>query len=271
MIDSNLKAQDLKWGFEEWELIDGIETPSGWDVNTYSEGLGSFVNRFYKDSMDVVEGQYSLRAMKDSIITSAFLNCTSMASLYLDLDVPLIGNQSVYFSVKTESLTEWAESLASVKVGFSKGNDFLGRVEWVSYEEIEEFVEIELPILFDDADALSISIDAASQNGGLDDCQLESIVWIDNLRIEQSSVLDVDQVMIDLIVAQPNPTDDLIKLSTTMLNGNSFEVKDIMGRTVQRGTVENEQITLNRNGLNVIHIARKGVEPIILKVIKVEK
>ena len=71
-------------------------------------------------------------AIKDDLITSAFFNCTSMAHLYLELDSPMENDQSVFFYVKTESLTEWAESFVAVTVGFSKENEFLGRVEWLN-------------------------------------------------------------------------------------------------------------------------------------------
>ena len=149
--------------------------------------LSLLLASFLLFAIDVVEGAYSLRAEKDIIINSAFFNCTSSATWYQELETPIPPNQSVYFSVKTEALTEFPESFINVVVGFSIGNEFLGRVEWNSYEEILDWQEIEVPIPFDGGTSMSININAASQNGATDGCHLESIVWLDDLRITDSS------------------------------------------------------------------------------------
>ena len=269
-ISATSYGQALKWGFEDWEWVDGIESPTGWNVNDFSTGIDTVIGRFYKDSIHVVEGKYSLMAIKDEVITSAFFDCRSTANLYQDLEASLPSGQSIYFSVKTESLTEWDESYVDITVGFSKDDVYLGRVEWLSYDVIEEFTQIELPILFENVDAISIWINAASQNGALDGCNAQSIVWLDDIKIEQSTAVDVVDLSLEEIIASPNPTDGIISLSSQKLNGNKFVIKDIVGREIQRGTVKHKQIILSHNGLNVIHVERNESEPVILKIVKVE-
>ncbi len=265
-----LFAQDLKWGFEDWEIVDDIENPIGWEINNQPSILDTVINRFYKDSINVLEGNYSLRAEKDSIITSAFFDCSSRASLYQELDTGIPVDQSVYFNVKTEALTDFPETYIEVVVGFSEGNEFLGRVEWLNYEEILDWEAIELPLSFSGGTAMEVHIIAASQNGALDDCNLESKVWIDNLRISESSAVNVDDIYWKGIAAMPNPTVGPIWLSSSVLNGSAFIAKDIVGREVQRGTVENQQITISTYGLNIIQVLSDEKEPLILKIIKVE-
>lgn len=267
---ANLIAQDLKWGFEDWHLIDSIETPVGWDVNHYSNGLGIFVDRFFKDSVHVVQGNYSLKAIKDDVITSAFFNCTSMAQLYMELESPIQNNKSVFFSVMTESLNEWEESYIAITIGFSKDNDFLGRLEWSSYVEIEEFVQIELPILFEGANALSIQIDAASQNGALDGCNLESIVWLDDLRIDQATSLNVSTNNLEEFLGYPNPTNGVFTLSSSGFNGQVYKITDLMNKEIQSGVVLDEQIILEHNGWNIIQIISDDQVPRSIMILKVE-
>lgn len=96
IISTKTQVQYLQWRFEDWELVDGIDNSIGWEVNNLSSGLNTVINRFHKKSTNVVEGKYSLRAEKDSIISSAFFNCTSMASLYQELEVSIAPNQSVF-------------------------------------------------------------------------------------------------------------------------------------------------------------------------------
>lgn len=51
-----------------------------------------------------------------------------MAAFYQELEMPIPNSRSVFF-VKTESLTDFRESFVHGVVGFSEGNEFLGRVE----------------------------------------------------------------------------------------------------------------------------------------------
>lgn len=41
-------APELLWGFEDWELVNGIETPMGWNVNHTAFIIDTLVNRFTK-------------------------------------------------------------------------------------------------------------------------------------------------------------------------------------------------------------------------------
>lgn len=262
-------GQQLLLGFEDWEKVDDhIENPVGWEVNNYSPGLDSLFNRFFKDSIHVVEGNYAMRAEKDSMINNAFFDCESRADQYLMLDSLLTDGMSVYFHIKTQSLTEWPESFVDVTIGFSKDNEYQGRVEWFNYEEIEEFEEIELPIEFVGADAISISISLASQNGGLDECSVNSIGWIDNFRIAESSTVFVHPIEIEDVVISPNPTDGVISLSTSEFHGSNYQVLDVMGRSLQEGIVNNNQIMLEYDGINIIVIDRGDGSLLRLKCIK---
>ena len=67
----------------------------------------------------------------------------------------------MYFNVKTVALTEFTESFNNVFVGFGIGNEFLGRVEWNSYEAISDWQQIEVAISFDGGASMSININAA--------------------------------------------------------------------------------------------------------------
>ena len=266
-ISTKIQAQDLQWGFENWETVDGVEIPIGWEVNNYSAAFDTVISRFYKDSINVVEGDYSLRAEKDSIITSAFFNCTSMATLYQELVTPLTTNQSVYFNVKTEALTNFPESYVELIVGFSEGNDFLGRVEWLSYEEILDWEEIEVPIPFDGGTAMSIRINGASQNGALDGCNLESIVWLDNLKISESSTNSTKLIGTTRLNAYPNPANGKIYFESFEYNGSFFTVTDLMGRKVANGIISGNEINLSHIGMNIIHLHTANQATDIIKVI----
>lgn len=260
IISTKTQAQDHHWGFEDWEFVDGIENPMGWEVNNLSLGLDTVIKRFYKDSINVVEGKYSLRAEKDSIISSAFFNCTSMAYLFQELEVPIASNQSVFFNVKTEALTNFPESYIEVIVGFSEGNEFLGRVVWNSYEEIVDWKEIEVPIPFDGGTSMSIQINAASQNGATDGCHLESITWLDNIRITESATNSTMLIEPTLLNVHPNPTNGEVYLKSSEYNGSTFIVTDLMGRVVDQGIVADNKVNLSHIGLNIIclHTANQG-------------
>lgn len=266
-----VSAQDLNWGFEDWEMDNEIETPTGWSVNHFVNNTDSlWVNRFYKDSIHVIEGNYSLRAEKDDQVTSAFMDCTSRADLFLELNDPLGSGMSVYFSAKAEGRNELGETFLGVTVGFSDGLDYLGRVEWLIYEEIEEFVEIELPIEFDEAKVISISIEGASQNGALDGCNLNSQVWIDALRIAQSTTVDVLDLSTEEIQFFPNPTIGMITLSTYEMHNNYFSVTNTTGKIIQEGIVVNDQIILKNGGLNFLTIYNDDGSRVRLKCIKID-
>lgn len=266
-LSAKMQAQDLHWGFEDWELVDGIENPIGWEVNNLSSGLDTVISRFYKDSINVAEGNYSLRAEKDSIISSAFFNCTSMASLYQELEVPISPNQSVFFNVKTEALTNFSESYIEVIVGLSEGNEFLGRVVWNSYEEIVDWEEIEVPIPFDGGTSMSIQINAASQNGATDGCHLESIIWLDDLRITESSTNSTKSIETTLLNVYPNPTNGKVYFKKSEYNGSIFTVTDLMGRIVHQGIVADNKINLSHIGLNIIRLHTANQATAIIKVI----
>lgn len=265
-------GQQLLWGFEDWIEIDNeIENPLDWDVNNYSPGLDSLFNRFFKDSIHVVEGKYSMRAEKDSLINNAFFDCTSRASRYITLDDPLNEGMSFYFDVRTKSLTEWPESFVDITVGFSKDNDYLGRVEWRQYEELEAFERIELPIEFVDADAISIHLELASQNGALDDCSSNSIVWLDNLRIEESSIVKVQDYSNEHIEISPNPTIGSISFSTHKLEGAKYEILNLLGAKIQEGIIHNHKIELLHGGFNILRVEQENKMPLIFTAFKIEE
>lgn len=67
----------------------------------------------------------------------------------------------MYFNVKTQAFTEFAESFNNVFVGFGVGYEFLGKVEWNSYEAISDWQQIEVAISFDAGTSMSININAA--------------------------------------------------------------------------------------------------------------
>jgi|GEM_PF-5039887 len=264
IIPSSGYTQELYWGFEDWELTDSIEYPIGWNIN--HQTFDYRVPRFFKDSVDVVEGNYSLKAVKDDSIITAWSDCESRASVYQELPQPLASNQSIYFSTKMESLNEFDEAYLQLRVGFSENNDFMGKVEYLTYEEMLDWTEIEIPIPYEGATSMSIRINAASQNGFLDGCNFNSIVWLDDLRIEQSTVNYIDTKASLEVNTFPNPANGIVYLSPSDKADISYEVFDPIVRLLSKGDVINESIPLTYVGLNIIYLQSETHAPLVLKV-----
>ena len=261
-----LSAQDLRWSFEDWEMIDSIESPLGWDINHQLNNADILVARFYKDSIDVVDGLYSLRAEKDSLVATAWSNCNSIAEWTQDLESPISANQSFYFNVKSESLNSLPEVYVKVVVTFLDDSGFLGRVEWISYEEANEWQDIELPIPFDGGTEMSIKINAASQNGGLDDCNLISKIWIDDMRIGESSVNNSNSLGFEDVLMYPNPTNGVVHFKNLKPTEAYYTVTDVIGKVLQEGELESNRISLQATGLNIIRIESNDGQQLVLKV-----
>lgn len=107
---------------------------------------------------------------------------------------------------------------------------------------------------------LSIQINTASQNGATDGCHLESITWLDNIRITESATNSTMSIVATLLNVHPNPANGKVYLKSSEYNGSIFTVTDLMGRVADQGVVADNKVNLSHIGTNIIrlHTANQG-------------
>jgi hypothetical protein len=205
-------AQIPNGGFEDWEQIHDFEKPLLWETNQHPY----YLKRFEKDTLSV-EGNYSLKVVPGSF--SAWYQCISHAWTAVNLQMPLGENKSLTFFAKSipDSLDHWGDGYVFLRVEgklFSAGS-FKGSYEWYTYERIDDFTKVQIPIAHSNIDSLTIEIRGGALNGATDGCPHRSYSWIDGFAIEDTEISSANAGLRpnDKIVSVfPNPSSGIIKI-----------------------------------------------------------
>lgn len=239
LIQTEMFAQISNAGFEEWEQIQNYEKPMFWDTNQ-----DSTFTRFEKGEISV-EGEYSLKIIPSTPIMS----CMSIARIGVKLQTPIGENKSLTFFAKSIPFPSNDEETVFLQVSghLYSGGNFESNYVWETFDRIDDFTKIQIPITYPNVDSISIVIAGGASLRPADGCENYSYSWIDGMKIEELEVvsshseLEVNDTEIAIF---PNPSNGIIEINdkgNTIFNNNvnnnvnRFYLYSLDGRLVKSG------------------------------------
>lgn len=215
-------AQIPNGGFEEWQSVLNYEKPVGWWTNQ-----DTAFARFEKDTV-AVEGNYSLKILPGG--APSWLGCESRAAVHANFNEYLPSNSvlSFYAKVLPRDSTQHNNVYLIVTVLVSDSTTHLGSYGWSTFEPIEEFARVEIPLWQDNISEMTIWIYGGMGGSPLGSyCVNSSISWIDDLAIDSATPSHTVSLPEHTdIVVFPNPATDYV----TIPNGLLFlDLTDIHG------------------------------------------
>ena len=250
LVSAGLQAQTIPNGsFENWESISNYEKPEDWETNQSQD-----FERIEKSS-ESTDGDYALKLLPGgpSSKPSGWSICESVANGVTQFDSELGENKSLYFMARSEALEEQDTTYISVSAQSSEGSQVLGADTWNSYDEIDEYQLIEIPLTYPEATSLSIHISGGLAPFPADGCQYPSHWWIDDMRIEESGLSsqenDIDK---NDITVYPNPTNGQIFIDGSDDRLQRYYIYDVAGRILDQGSFEDSAIDLDSKGFLMV-------------------
>lgn len=193
---SMLSAQLPNAGFEEWQTIDNLELPVGWETNQDNE-----YQRIDK-STDAADGDFALHFLA-SEVASAFQNCSGVAAVTIENPFPGAESQQLRFQIKTQSRNTEGTCYFDLFVNTKKNGFWSESAKWSTRDEIATYVEVPLSWNETNYDSLRIIIAGGAGNGADDGCYDHSDSWVDAFSLE---ILSGQQELQDTSVTiYPNP------------------------------------------------------------------
>lgn len=251
-LQGEVFAQIPNGGFEDWEQIQDYENPLHWETNQY--GYSTY-KRFEKDTLSV-EGNYSLKIVPGSF--SAWYQCVSHAWTEVNLQMPIGENKSLTFFAKSipDSLDHWGEGYVFLRVEgelFSAGS-FKGSFEWYTYERIDDFTKIQIPIAHSNIDSLTIEIRGGALNGATDGCPHRSYSWIDGFGIEDTEISSTNAGLRpnkESISIFPNPSSGIIEIEKIASEITTYYLYSFDGKLIDYGNLSGQTtiLEIKQNGI----------------------
>lgn len=253
-LTSNISAQILNGGFEEWETVQNFEKPKFWNTNQDA----NFV-RFEKDTLSV-EGNYSLKVVPSAF--SAWQECNSIASMKVRLPMTVGEDRSLTFYVKSTPLIQFEPVFLRVRGKFFDSGNFDSNYEWETFDKIEEFTKIQIPITNPNIDSLTITIIGGALNGATDGCHNYSLSWIDGISIEGMNITKTDKEVIrqeNEVVLYPNPSSGIIEIVQNNIRINKFQLFTINGELLESGNCNGKTLKVNSkiNGVFILKLIQE--------------
>ena len=206
-------AQIPNGGFEDWESVLNFEKPVGWWTNQ-----DTVFSRFEKDTLSV-EGNFSLKIVPGG--APSWLGCESRAAVHAKFDEYLPSNSVLSFYAKVlpkdSSLSNDVYLIVTVFV--SDSTTQLNSYGWSSFEPLEEFTRVEIPLMEENINAMTIWIYGGMSGSPFGSfCVNSSISWIDDMVIdsETSDHLTIRRGSTDIAVF-PNPTTDYVTIPSGLM------------------------------------------------------
>lgn len=254
LLPWNGLAQLPNGGFESWVAIENFETPVFWETNQDT----NFV-RFEKDTF-AIEGNYSLKVVPSA--STAWHECMSMAWTNIKLPEPVGPQKTLTFYARTipDTLNPVASVFLRITGDFFVDGAFHANFDWETFEPLEVFQKIELPISNPDVDSITLQIFGGALNGAADGCPNRSFSWIDGMHIEETTT-GIENSLTRLgqeVQVYPNPSTGTLWIDQPDEHTISrFQIFSVDGKLLEQGRF---------NGLN-IHLESELKGMFVLKLL----
>lgn len=262
-------AQIPNGGFEDWELIQNFEKPIFWETNQDS----NFV-RFEKDTLSI-EGNYSLKVVPGSF--TAWYGCMSYTWTGVHLQTSVGENKSLTFFVKSipdsTNQFEWVFLRISGKLFI--GGNFESNYKWETFDRVDDFTKIQIPILNPNVDSLTIQIFGGALNGAADGCPNRSFSWIDGMGIAETEIINsISEFTTEnkKVSIFPNPSNGTIEVVQSENKITNYQLYSLGGNLIEAGRLNGKMINLRntQKGLFVLRLTNANQSFELTKKIKIE-
>ncbi|MEM1325409.1 MAG: T9SS type A sorting domain-containing protein [Bacteroidota bacterium] len=262
-------AQIPNGGFEDWELIQNFEKPIFWETNQDS----NFV-RFEKDTISI-EGNYSLKIVPSTF--TAWQECMSYSSTGIHLQTSVGENKSLTFFVKSvpDSTNQFESVFLRISGRFYVGGNFETDYEWETYERIDDFTKVQVPILNSDVDSLTIQIFGGALNGAADGCHNRSISWVDGIGIAETEIINSNSELTtenSKVLIFPNPSNGIIDVVQSKNKITNYQLYSLGGKLIEIGRLNGERVILKnrQKGIFVLILTNENQSFELSKKVKIE-
>lgn len=232
-------------GFESWESVNNYEVPVFWETNQ-----DTLYTRVTKDTIRI-EGSYSLKLSSD--VGTAWLDCTSKATISHKLDYPIGIEKSIFFNLRILSNNPDGSAFFSFFCLPYVNGMAQEAIIWQTDQEYPDFSLIEIPISNPEIDSLFIEITSGAVNGSDDGCYVQTDAWVDGFALENSTT-SVENILQSQVSIFPNPTHRKI---TIKQDGNEYDdycIFNSLGQEILHGTLLNNEIELTEAGIYFIQL-----------------
>ncbi len=255
-----LYSQIPNASFEEWEMIDNYKKPLNWDTNQ-----DTFFTRIIQDSVFKIDGDYSMHFVSHA--PSAWQDCNNRLSTSIVLNDGLEENQSFYFYLKLLSINVNNDAYFQIRIQGYKNGQNLGYIDSTFWEEVEEFELIELPMDFVGAELINFEFLGGALNGGLDNCVVRSVSWLDGLEIKNSSSTSINKIENFVIDIFPNPSIGNVKIQGNWEKYQSYQVYDLLGKELEKGILQSAELMLKSKGILFLVLKSNSGNQSVFKII----
>lgn len=262
-------AQIPNGGFEDWELIQNFEKPLFWETNQDSNYV-----RFVKDTLSI-QGDYSLKIVPGSF--TAWYECMSYAWTGIHLQTSVGENKSLIFFVRSvpDSTNQFESVFLRIAGKLFIGGNFESDYKWETFERIDNFTKVQIPILNPDVDSLTIRIFGGALNGAADGCPNRSFSWIDDMRISETEVINSSLELIpqnNKVTVFPNPSNGIIEVFQSEIKFTDFQLYSLEGELIEQGRLNGKMINLRNmhKGLFILRLTSANQSFELTKKIMIE-
>lgn len=243
--------------FEEWTVNGDFMHPDSWETNQDS------INERVQISTDAVEGNYALKIIPATEV-SGFGQCASVVSTALTLDEGLAENMGLTFYTKsmidTTHNSDWV--FQWLRLNTFRNGAFVDAYEWRPNTANDDYTKVKIPIENADIDSIYISILGGATISATDACVGHSILWIDDMRIEELSpnAIDLSESSNDRILLYPNPASDHFYIQTKQFE--RYAIYDISAKLIAQGEIDEDKIEIPNasSGMLFIQLSSKELQ-----------
>lgn len=245
MFISSAFAQIPNGSFEEWEKNGAFEKPKYWQSNQSVE-----FERIHRDK-DAVKGGFSIKLTADT--HSAWNECWSKISTSFTLPGSIGEDNAIVFYYKSIPDTVWRNKkvFVAISVGGIKNEKYSFVEYWNTYERMDTFTKVKIPIPNLEVDSLEIRILGGANNDALDGCSFPSTTWIDGISFEKPLVCKPD--------FYPNPSPGYINIQPLTVKTERYYVYNLDGRLLEEGILNADHLEF-QNHLHGLYLLRFGCE-----------
>ncbi|MFK8009845.1 MAG: T9SS type A sorting domain-containing protein [Saprospiraceae bacterium] len=198
---------------------------------------------------------------------SAWQDCTGRLSMSIELNDGLEENQSLYFYLKLLSINANNDAYFQVRVQGYKNGQNLGWIDSIFWQEVEEFELIEFPLNFAGAELIQFEFLGGAVNGGLDNCVVRSVSWLDGLEIKNNSITSIDKNENSPTKIFPNPSFGKIEIQGDWEKYQSYKIYDLLGKELENGNLQSSELTLKSKGILLLVLISNNGSQSIFKII----
>ncbi len=234
-------------GFESWTSSFNYEEPEFWETNNDTTHI-----RVARDPLSI-EGEYSMKL--SSNVTTAFLDCTSKATLNYKLTQPVGVDNSFSFNLRLlpDSSTNSTSTFFSFFcLPFVNGMS-QPAIIWQSDETYEDFTKIEIPILNPEIDSIFVEIASGAIGTVNDGCAINTEAWVDGFSIDVSST-STDDLTKSKVSIYPNPTDQIVFIEQENNEYHEYFLFNSCGQKIQHGDLSRSEISIDGPGIYFLQL-----------------